>query len=78
LNQWIHRFFLSFPRYVDSAIAGPEEAKDLSGEKYPPPDSDPLNDPEFEKSLANPSREFATLSYETPSGFADIVFTDCC
>jgi hypothetical protein len=24
-NQWIHGFFLSFPRYIDSAIAGLEE-----------------------------------------------------
>ena len=31
LNQWIHGSFLSFPRCVDSAIAGPEEAKNLAG-----------------------------------------------
>ena len=28
MDSW---FFLSFPRYVDSAIAGPEEAKNLAG-----------------------------------------------
>jgi len=26
-NQWVHRYFLSFPRGVVSAIAGPEEAR---------------------------------------------------
>jgi hypothetical protein len=26
-------FFLSFPRYIDSAIAGPEGAKNLAGKK---------------------------------------------
>jgi len=27
-------------RWVDSVIAGPEEAKNLRGKRYPPPDSD--------------------------------------
>ena len=43
VDSW---FFLSFPRCVDSAIAGPEEAKNLAGES-PPPDSDPFSDAEF-------------------------------
>jgi hypothetical protein len=39
-----------FPRRVDSAIAGLEEAKNLAG-KVLPPDSDRLNDAEFGKNL---------------------------
>ena len=38
-----------FPRRVDFAIAGPEQAKNLAG-KSPPPDSGPRSDPEFGKS----------------------------
>lgn len=33
LNQWIHGSPLAFPRYIDSAIAGPEGAKNLAGKK---------------------------------------------
>ena len=31
LNQWIHGSSFLFPRRVDSAIAGPEEAKNPAG-----------------------------------------------
>ena len=51
-------FSFLFPRRVDSAIAGPEEAKNPAG-KGPPPDSDPFSDAEFGKNLANLSRQFA-------------------
>jgi hypothetical protein len=47
-----------FPRRVDFAIAGLEQAKNLAG-KSPPPHSDPLNDAEFGKNLANLSNQFA-------------------
>ena len=42
--MFFHDIFLHlflFPRRVDSAIAGREEAKNLAG-KSPPPDSDPF------------------------------------
>ena len=42
-----------FPRRVDSAIAGLEEAKNLAGES-PPPDSDPFR---IQIRLATPSLE---------------------
>jgi len=42
-------YFLSgFPRRIDSAIAGLEEAKNLAG-KWPPPDSDARSDAEVGK-----------------------------
>jgi hypothetical protein len=47
-----------FPRRVDSAIAGLEEAKNLAGES-PPPDSDPFNGVEFGEKPACLSRQFA-------------------
>jgi hypothetical protein len=47
-----------FSRCVDSAIAGPEEAKNLAG-KSPPLDSDPFGDAEFAKNLARLSRKVA-------------------
>jgi len=40
LRQRIHGS--SFPRYVCSEIAGPDETKNPAG-KSPPPDSDPFN-----------------------------------
>ena len=58
LNQWIHGSSFLFPRCVDSAIAGPEEAKNLAG-KSPPPDSDPFSDAEFGKNRANCQTQFA-------------------
>jgi hypothetical protein len=53
MDSW---FFLSFPRYVDSAIAGPEEAKNLAG-KDPPPVSDPFSSVEFGKNHVTLSRQ---------------------
>jgi hypothetical protein len=47
-------FFLSFPATLTSAVAGPEETKNLAG-KCPPPDSDPFNDAEFGKN--SPTRQ---------------------
>jgi hypothetical protein len=39
---------LSFPRlFRFSETAGPEKAKNLAGQKGPPPDSDPFDDVEF-------------------------------
>src|SRR5215469_743277 len=50
----------SFPRCVNSVVAGPEGAKNLSGERCPPPDSDPFSNAEFGKNLANKSSQFAS------------------
>ena len=50
--------FLSFPRRVDSAIAGLEEAKNLAG-KVLRLIQDRLSDAEFGKNLANLSNQFA-------------------
>jgi hypothetical protein len=50
-----------FPRRVDSAIAGLEEAKNLA-EESPPPDPDSLSDAELRKNLANLSNQFATTT----------------
>ena len=47
-----------FPRRVNSAIAGLEEAKNLAGES-PPADSDPLSDAESGENYANLSNQFA-------------------
>ena len=47
------------PRRIDSAIAGPEEAKNPAGERCPRPDSDLSNGIEFGKNLANLSKQFA-------------------
>jgi hypothetical protein len=47
---------------LDSAVQGPEKAKNLAG-KYPPPDSDPFNDTEFGENCANSSRQFAASTY---------------
>jgi hypothetical protein len=57
MDAW---FFLSFPRCDTSRIAGPEGAKNLAGQKCPPPDSNPFNGVEFGKNLARLSRQFAT------------------
>jgi hypothetical protein len=54
-----------FPRRVDSAIVGLEEAKNLAG-KCPPPDSGPLSDAQFGKNLANLSKQIAA---STDRGF---------
>ncbi len=52
-------YFLSgFPRRIDSAIAGLEEAKNLAG-KVLRLIQDRLSDAEFCKNLANLSNEFA-------------------
>jgi hypothetical protein len=58
LNQWVHNISSLVPRPVDSAIAGPEGAKNLAGES-PPPDSDPFSDAESEENLVRLSRKFA-------------------
>jgi hypothetical protein len=55
-------FFLSFPRRVDSAIADPEEAKNLAG-KVLRLIQDPLSNAEFAKNLANPSNQFAVSAH---------------
>ena len=55
MDSW---FFLSFPRRVDSAIAGLEEAKNLAG-KVLRLIQDRLSDAEFGKNLANLSNQFA-------------------
>src|SRR6266550_9084640 len=47
-----------FPRRVNSAIAGLEQAKNLAGES-PPADSDPLSDAESGENYANLSNQFA-------------------
>jgi len=47
------------PRRIDSAIAGPEEAKNPAGEGCPRSDSDLSNGIEFGKNLANLSKQFA-------------------
>jgi hypothetical protein len=54
MSSW---FFFRFPPlgYV-SAIAGPEEAKNLAGQSKPPPDSDPFSHAESGKNLAFVSR----------------------
>src|SRR5439155_11950123 len=54
---WIHCSSFLFPRYVYSAVAGPEEAKNLAG-KCPPPDSDPSSYAHFGTNLASLSRQF--------------------
>jgi hypothetical protein len=46
MDAW---FFLSFPRCDTSRIAGPEGAKNLAGQKCPPPDSNPFSGVEFGK-----------------------------
>jgi hypothetical protein len=56
MDAW---FFLSFPRCNTSRIAGPEGAKNLAGQKCPPPDSNPFSGVEFGKNLARLSRQFA-------------------
>jgi hypothetical protein len=44
--------FLSFPPLCGFSLpAGPEEAKNLAGQRRPP-DSDPFSDAEFAKNLA--------------------------
>ena len=58
LNQWIHGISFLFPRYVDSAIAGPEEAKNLAG-KVLRLIQIRFSDAEFGKNLANLSNQFA-------------------
>jgi hypothetical protein len=40
-------------------VAGPEETKNFSWGKCPPPDSDPFNEVESEKNPASLSRRFA-------------------
>jgi hypothetical protein len=50
--------FRVYPRRVNLAMAGPEEAKNLAG-KCPPSDSDPRSDDEFGKNLASLSRQLA-------------------
>ena len=55
MDSW---FFLPFPRYVDTAITGPEEAKNPAG-KSPPPDSDPFSDAEVWKKSAGLPRQIA-------------------
>jgi hypothetical protein len=58
LNQWIHRSSFLFPRRVDSAIAGPEEATNPAG-KVLRLIQDRLSDAEFGKTAANLSNQFA-------------------
>src|SRR5258708_12852287 len=47
------------PRRIDSAIAGPEEAKNPAGERCPRSDSDLSNGIKFGKNLANLPKQFA-------------------
>jgi hypothetical protein len=47
---------------MDLLIAGPEEAKN-SGEKRPPPVSDPFSDVESGQNLASPSSQFAAIRF---------------
>ena len=42
-----------FPRWVFVVVAGPEETKNFSGGKCPPPDSDPFSEAESGKILAD-------------------------
>jgi hypothetical protein len=56
MDSW---FFLPFSRYVDSAITGPEEAKNPAG-LSPPPDSDPFSDAEVWKKSAGLARQIAS------------------
>ena len=51
-----------FPRRVNPAVAGPEEAKNLAG-KGLPPDSDPFNDAESGKLL--PAWQGKIVGYES-------------
>jgi hypothetical protein len=56
----------SFPAALTQLVAGPDEAKNHSGKKCPPPGSDPFNDAEFgkisparqEKTAVVPNRRF--------------------
>jgi len=42
----------SFPAAWILGLRGPEEAKNLAGQKRPQPDSDPFSDVEFGENLA--------------------------
>jgi hypothetical protein len=52
----------SFPAALTQLVAGPDEAKNHSGKKCPPPDSDPFSDAEFRKNLASLSSLFAATA----------------
>jgi hypothetical protein len=45
--------------FILLAVAGLEGGEEPSGEKCPPPDSDPFNSVEFGENLAKQSRQFA-------------------
>jgi hypothetical protein len=56
MHSW---FFLYFPRCIAFCDGGSGRGEEPGGEIRPPPDSDPFNDGEFGRNLANLSNQFA-------------------
>ena len=71
MDSW---FFLSVPRCVDSAIAGPERRTTLAG-KCPPPDSDPFNGAESGENYPSQSRQFAAAQTADSSSINAVSFS---